>query len=75
MAAVVGNLVRDRIVEVLCAQALADHLGDVRDAELELWHLIGIQQPEREFDSAFQNFKATLERASIPLPYYLREGS
>lgn len=38
----VNPAIREVIVEVLCSQALADHLGDVRDAERKLWELIGI---------------------------------
>lgn len=59
------------IVDVLCGQALADHLGDVRDAERKLWTLIGIDKPEYEDDSAFVNTQRTLYKHDIPLPDYL----
>jgi len=68
---------RDIIVEVLCSQALADHLGDVRDAESKLWKLIGVPElhytdPAWDTNSAFRVAKARLELAGIPLPDYLR---
>ena len=67
----VSDNVRDKIVEVLCSQALADHLGDVRDAELTLWKLIGIDSPVREEETAWRNCKRTLEESGTPLPSYL----
>lgn len=59
------------IVEVLCSQALADHLGDVRDAELKLWRLIGVDRPVYDHDSAWGNTRDTLRLAGIPLPEHL----
>jgi hypothetical protein len=60
------------IVEVLCSQALADHLGDVRDAEESLWTLIGSTGPldTDEFwgSSAWGQTKLRLEALEIPLP-------
>lgn len=35
---------RDTIVGVLCSLALADHLGDVRWAEEDLWKLLGVDK-------------------------------
>lgn len=61
------------IVDVLCGQALADHLGDVRDAEGQLWSLLGVEDPVLDYDSAWQNTKATLTRNGIPLPTYLQD--
>lgn len=61
------------IVEVLCSQALADHLGDVRDAERRLWSLIGVDRvvyDEYDHSSAWGNCKATLAANNIPLPSY-----
>lgn len=65
--------VKATIVEVLCSLALAEHLGDVRDAEIELWHLLGVVRPLRSHDSAWRNTRDTLERAGIPLPTHLTE--
>lgn len=59
------------IVEVLCGQALADHLGDVRDEELTLWRLIGVDEPVCDHDSAWRNTRDTLQLAGIPLPEHL----
>lgn len=61
------------IVEVLCSQALSDHLGDVRDAEVKLWELLGIQRPVYDHDDAWQNTKATLNKYGIDLPDYFEE--
>lgn len=66
---------RAKIIEVLCGQALADHLGDVREAETKLWELLGISRSRivTEFSTAFRNTKATLERNGYQLPEYLRD--
>lgn len=68
-----GKIVVDKsvIVEVLCGQALADHLGDARDEERKLWALLGIEKPQYEADSAFVNTQRTLYKHEIPLPDYL----
>lgn len=68
---------RATIIEVLCSQALADHLGDVRDAEDKLWTLLGVpplpyDDPAWNSDSAFSIAKARLDAANLPLPEYLR---
>lgn len=65
------------IVEVLCGQALADHLGDVRDEEEQLWKLLGVPEldwhdPAWDYDSAWSTAKARLKKAGIPLPEYLQ---
>jgi hypothetical protein len=72
---VVDRVTRNAIVKVLCSQALSDHLGDVRDAEVELWKLIGVEPKDIEdsFDSAWMNTRATLKNHDIPLPNYLQE--
>lgn len=67
------------IVEVLCGQALADHLGDVRDEETMLWKLLGVPEldlmdPAWDDDSAWSLAKARLRKAGIPLPEYLRSA-
>lgn len=59
------------IIDVLCGQALADHLGDVRDEEWKLWRLLGVDRPVLDFDSAWRNTKATLSSAGLPLPAHL----
>lgn len=66
------------IVEVLCSQALADHLGDVRDAEQKLWKLIDAPELSSDhpaFDSyeAWPITRARLEAAGLALPEYLRD--
>lgn len=68
--------VRDKIINVLCSQALADHLGDVRDAESDLWDILGVPKlshdhPAYYSDSAYQITKARLRAAGLPLPSYL----
>lgn len=65
------------IVEVLCGQSLADHLGDVRDTEEKLWDLIGapkLHYSHRSWnsDSAWQHTAARLKAAGIPLPEHLQ---
>lgn len=65
------------IVEVLCSQALADHLGDVRDAESKLWGLLGAPElpyddPAWDSDSAFTITKTRLAANGYDLPSYLR---
>jgi hypothetical protein len=64
------------VVEVLCSQALADHLGDVRDAESKLWALLGVpplpsDHPAREKHEAWPLTKARLQANGIALPPYL----
>jgi hypothetical protein len=61
------------IVEVLCSQALADDLGDVRDAEGRLWRLLGVEEPVPEHDSAWRNTRDALLAAGIPLPAHLAD--
>lgn len=68
--------IRDTIVEVLCSQALADHLGDVRNAESQLWDLLGAPKlpsdhPAYYSDSPWQVTKARLQAAGLSLPEYL----
>jgi len=70
--------VREAIVEVLCGQALADHLGDVRDAEEKLWKLLGapeLSYSDDDFNdtSAWSMTKARLAKAGLPLPDYLSD--
>ncbi len=73
--------VRATIVEVLCGQALADHLGDVRDKERKLWRLLGIEvdQYNSEPGDDFEANEAStitfrrLKKHGIPLPVYLGE--
>lgn len=67
--------IRDVIIEVLCGQALADHLGDVRDAETKLWELIGAPKlpsddPAWDSDSAWRLTRARLRSAGLSLPSY-----
>ncbi len=67
------------IVDVLCGQALADHLGDVRDEEDHLWKLLGIPElpddhPAFDSDSAFVRTKGRLDNANEPPPSHLAEG-
>lgn len=66
--------VREAIVEFLCSSALADHLGDVRDAESNLWRLLGIKPNWADGDEAgpWRRAKRLLDEAGIPLPEYLR---
>lgn len=64
------------LVEVLCSQALADHLGDVRDAESKLWRLLGAAPLSSDddayySDSAFEITRARLRAAGYSLPDYL----
>jgi len=67
----VNNEEKAVIVEVLCGQALADHLGDVRDEERHLWRLLDVERPVYDHDSPWRNTRATLKQAGIPLPAYL----
>lgn len=69
--------VRDTIIEVLCGQALADHLGDVRNTEEKLWRLLGAEplpymHDAWEKDSAWAVTRARLAEAGLPLPAYLQ---
>lgn len=64
------------IADVLCGLALSDHLGDVRDAERDLWKLLGspeltLEDPCRHSDSAWP---ATRHRLAILdlIPDYLK---
>lgn len=66
------------IVEVLCSQALADHLGDVRDAEAGLWKLLGVNPQTDDMleyfsDSAWEVTKRRLILNSIALPEHLQD--
>lgn len=67
------------IVEVLCGQALADHLGDVRDTEEKLWKLLDAPElpyndPAWDADSAFSVTRARLRAVGLPLPSYLSDS-
>jgi hypothetical protein len=64
---------RALIVETLCVQALADHLDDVRDAEMTLWSLLGVDHPVCSEENAWLNTKKTFENAGINLPDYLKD--
>jgi hypothetical protein len=66
--------VLDLIVETLCGQALADHLGDIRDEEVKLWHILGVDLKYivRNYSSPWKNTRATLEKFNIPLPKHLQ---
>lgn len=64
------------IVAVLCGQALADNLGDIRDEERDLWKLLGIPElpgdhPSRYSDSAWRHTRDRLREAREPLPEHL----
>jgi hypothetical protein len=61
------------IVEVLCEQALADNLGDIRDAERRLWNLLGIEEPIGVHEDPWSDTKATLIAAGYRLPAHLTE--
>lgn len=68
---------RKVIVRVLCGQALADHLGDIRDEEEDLWKLLGVPKlpydhPAHDSPDAFRITHARLRVAGIPLPEHLR---
>lgn len=67
---------REVIIEVLCGQSLADHLGDVRDEEDKLWKLLGIPPLphthsvfDRDRDASAYTF-ARLKEAGEALPGY-----
>lgn len=70
---------RDTIVGVLCSLALADHLGDVRGAEEDLWKLLGVDKldyyhPALDGDyNAFTITRARLEQAGLELPEHPRD--
>jgi hypothetical protein len=54
------------IIDVLLSQALADNLGDIRDAEDKLWKLIGIDTRKDadeiwDFDSAYERMAYRLK--------------
>ena len=67
------------IIEVLCSQALADNLGDIRDAEVDLWGLLGIEFEgigDWDYDrSVFQNTKERLEAHGYEIPKYLQDST
>lgn len=69
--------VRDAIVDVLCSLALANHLGDVRDAESGLWALIGAPPLPPEHPawdkSAWRRTRTRLLAAGLSLPDYLAD--
>lgn len=73
----VSDAAREKIIDALCSQALADHLGDVRDAEEALWTVLGVpplpyDHPVWGTDSAYQVAKARLRAAGLDVPEYLR---
>ncbi len=70
--AVIDREARDAIITVLCSQALADHLGDVRDAEQILWRLLGVPDlSSYDSDSPWVITRARLQQAGLPLPAHL----
>lgn len=65
------------VIKVLCSQALADHLGDVRDAEEQLWQLLDAPKlpyndPAWDAGSPFRITAARLRAAGYGLPAHLR---
>ena len=66
------------VIEVLCSQALADNLGDIRDSEQTLWELLGVERTLLDWDydkSVFENTKARLEAAGYSIPKYLQDSA
>lgn len=68
----------DTLVNVLCSQALADNLGDIRDAERDLWKLLGAKElgldsPAWGSQSAFEVTEARLAQNGMELPVHLRD--
>jgi hypothetical protein len=61
------------IIDALCELALADNLGDVRDAERHLWGLLGIAQPLGLHETPWRNTRDTLIAAGCELPSHLTE--
>ena len=71
----INPVIREAIVEVLCEQALADNLGDIRDAERTLWKLLGIDPMDfpDEYDSAWEVTQYRLKKHGILPEEYLTE--
>lgn len=66
------------IIDVLCGQALADHLGDIRDEERHLWNLLGIPEldddhEDRWSNSPWRHTRSRIVAAGLQLPEHLRE--
>lgn len=64
--------VRAVLIEVLCSQALADHLGDVRDAERGLWKLLGVEVDHYNSEPGDENYW-NLQEASQITRYRLKK--
>lgn len=67
----------DTLIQVLCSQALADNLGDIRDAERGIWKLLGaapLEEDDHEVtESAFDVTEARLIQNGMKLPAHLRD--
>jgi hypothetical protein len=66
-----------QIVAVLCSLALAENLGDVRDAEEGLWKLLDASKlpfghPAWDADEAWPVTQARIATAGFSLPEHLR---
>ena len=70
--------VREAIASYFIGAGLADHLGDVRDAERSLWPLIDPDPWDWEsdgwVDDPWQNIKARLRRIGLLPDDYENEG-
>lgn len=75
-----NQIEKELVCEFLTSAALADHLGDIRDAEGNLYVLLGIEHNElkdarSEADyNAFDTLKTLAERRNLPVPGYVLHG-
>lgn len=53
------------VVQTLVSQSLADHLGDVRDAEEDLWKLLGAAPLANDHPAYYSDNPFTIARARL----------
>lgn len=65
------------VCDFLVSAALADHLGDIRDAEGKLWQLLGVERDElrkvrSEVDyDVYQLLRVLADKHNLPVPGYV----
>lgn len=70
-----NNWEREKICDFLTSSALADHIGDVRDAEEYLWEALGfgleLKEARYYADDGYDVVKYMARNYDLPFPEYV----